>query len=107
MECRLHHDIHPILDKYCIQESKKEAIMMVLEFELTMDPDPKQKYTALINEVRHGEFELKVVHYKPKDKVIGPAKHDIVLPGRYVSGSIVVRLHNAINSMFDLPLKEI
>lgn len=85
MECRLHHDIRPVLDKYCVQDGKKEAKMISLDFELVMDPNPNQMYTAIVNEVKHGKFELKVVQYKPKDKIIGPARHDIVLPGRYIS----------------------
>ena len=60
---------------------------MSLDFELAVDPDPKQTYMAIIREVKHGEFELKVVQYMPKDKIIGPARHDIVLPGRYVKGA--------------------
>ena len=71
-------DFRPILDKYCVQDHKKEAKMVSLEFELDSDSDPKQIYTAFAREVKHGEFQLKVVHYKSR----GPARYDIVLPGR-------------------------
>ena len=64
--------------------------MISLDFELAIDPDPKQTYTAIIGEVKHGEFVLEAVQYKPKDKLIGPAKHDIVLPGRYAKCAIAI-----------------
>ena len=79
-------DLRPILDKYCVQDHKKEAKMISLDFELDSDPHPnsKQIYTVIAREVKHGEFELKVVQYKPKKQVIGSERHDIVLPGRYI-----------------------
>jgi hypothetical protein len=83
-------DLRPILDKYCVQDHKKEAKMISLDFELDTDRDvKKQLYTVIAREVKHGEFELKVVQYKPSKKIIGPARHDIVLPGRYIHNNLV------------------
>jgi hypothetical protein len=86
-------DLRPILDKYCVQDRKREAKMVSLDFELDTDRDVhKQIYTAIAREGKHGEFELKVVQYKPKDTIIGPERHDIVLPGRYVEYYYYVRI---------------
>jgi hypothetical protein len=80
-------DLLPILDKYCVQDHKKEAKMVLLDFELDTDRDVL--YTAIATEVKHSEFELKVVQYWPRDTIIGPERHDIVLPGRYIEHNYV------------------
>ena len=81
MAYRLLHDIRPVLDKYCAQDRKKEIKRVSLDFVLK---DPNQEYTAVIEEIKHGEFVLKAVEYKPNRDKIYPAKYDIVLPERSV-----------------------
>lgn len=93
LEYRLHDgdDTRPLLEKYGVHDRKKEAKMISLDFKLFPNSQDLT-YTALITEVEHGKFELKVVQHKPvdPDKIIGPTKHDIVLPGRYVKSAIAI-----------------
>ena len=79
------------MDKYCAQDGKKEAKIISLKFVLE---GPGQEYTAIVEELKHGEFMLKVVLYQQNDKILlYPAKYDIVLLGRYVGVSIVKCMH--------------
>ena len=87
MYYRLRHDIRPVVDRYCVQDGKEEAKIVSLDFVLE---DPNQKYTAIIGELKHGEFLLKVVYYQQKDKILlYPAKYNIILPGRLVLAYIL------------------